>query len=341
MEPVLIIAEAGVNHNGSFEIAKRLVDEAAKAKVDYVKFQTWVTEDLVDPSAPKAEYQKTNAPEFQSQYEMLKNLELSFENFRQLKKYCEEKGVKFLSTPDEEKSLNFLVDELNVDLIKVGSGEVNNLPYLMQIGAKKRNVILSTGMSTLGEVERARDVLLAAGASAVSLLHCTSEYPAPFNEINLKAMNTLQNAFKCDVGYSDHSVGIEVSIAAVAMGAKIIEKHFTLDKNLPGPDHKASMDPVELCSLVTSIRNVEKAVAGDGIKKPTPSELETKKVVQKGIYSRGDLKKGDRVSLANITTKRPVNGLPAESIEMILGRKMSKALKAGDPINLSDLDFSN
>ena len=259
---VIIIAEAGVNHNGSIAIAKQLIDSAAKAGVDYVKFQTWITDDIVDINAPKAQYQKDNDQSV-SQYEMLKRLELTFDEFRELKSYCAAAGVDFLSTPDDFRSLDFLVDDLGLKVIKVGSGELTNIPFLKKIGLKRKEVILSTGMGSLGEIERAYYTLLEAGATKVSILHCTSNYPATYDSVNLKAMQTLALAFNTEIGYSDHTEGNEVSIAAVALGAKIIEKHFTLDKTMDGPDHKASIDPDELSLLVNQIRNTEKAISGN------------------------------------------------------------------------------
>lgn len=339
MNKVMIIAEAGVNHNGDINLAKNLIDVAAEAKVDIVKFQTWVTEELMDYDTPKAAYQNQNDPESENQFQMAKKLELSFGDFKELKSYCEKMNIKFLSTPDEEKSLDFLVDELKMDLIKVGSGEVTNIPFLKKVGAKKTRVILSTGMSTIGEVEVAYETLLKSGAKSVSLLHCTSEYPAPLDQVNLKAINTLKSVFPTVIGYSDHTLGIEISLAATAMGAQIIEKHFTLDKTLPGPDHKASLDPNELKLLVQGIRNIELALSGTGEKKPTKSELETKKVVQKGVFLKRALKKGEKLIEDNLTTKRPMKGIPASSFDLILNKTVNKDLNEGIPLNFSDINF--
>lgn len=335
---VLIIAEAGVNHNGDLNLAKRLVDVAKNAGVDIVKFQTWVTEELLDQSAPKAEYQKKNDGEATSQFEMLKNLELSYDDFRELKSYCEKVGVKFLSTPDEEKSLNFLVDDLGMDLIKVGSGEVSNIPFLRKVGQKGKDVILSTGMSTMDEVMIAHKTLINSGAKKVALLHCTSNYPAPYNSINLKAMNALREQFGGEIGYSDHTEGTEVSVAAVALGATIIEKHFTLDKNMEGPDHKASMSPDELALLVKQIRNVEQAIAGNGLKEPTSSEIETKKVVQKGLYWRSNLNEQSIITENDLVAKRPANEVSLLLYDEIIGKKLTKNVVAGAPLKLKDFE---
>lgn len=335
---VLIIAEAGVNHNGSLELAKLLVDAAKRSGADIVKFQTWITEDLVDTMAPKATYQKINDGIETSQFEMLKKLELSHNDFKELKNYCDEKKIMFLSTPDEEKSLHFLVDKLGMNLIKVGSGEVTNIPYLKIIGAKRKKVILSTGMSTLKEVEKAYKTLLDAGAEKVALLHCTSNYPASFDSINLKAMLQLKTRFGVEYGYSDHSKGTEVSVAAVALGATIIEKHFTLDKNMEGPDHKASMSPDELSILVKQIRNVELAISGSGIKEPTISEIETKKVVQKGLYWKNDFSKGTIINSDNLIAKRPINEVSVEEYDYIIGKKLLKDVKNGNPLKRVDFE---
>ena len=336
---VIIIAEAGVNHNGEIDLAKKLIDVAAVAGADYIKFQTWITEELIDFDAPKATYQKENDGEDTSQYEMLKKLELSFDDFRELKSYCEQKKIKFLSTPDEERSLDFLCDELMVDIIKIGSGEITNIPFLKQVGLKKKDVILSTGMSNIGEVERAYNELICNGAKSVTLLHCTSNYPASFDSINLKAMNTLGLAFNTFVGYSDHTEGISVSLAAVALGAKVIEKHFTLDKGMKGPDHKASMSPLELAMLVSEIRNIESALSGSGAKVITSSEKETKKVVAKGLYLKEDLKEGDILSENILIAKRPIKGIPVEQYYSCLGKRVNKNKNKGEFLTWSDISF--
>lgn len=338
-ERVLIIAEAGVNHNGEIELAKKLIDIAAEAGVDYVKFQTWITEDIVDNNAPKAAYQIENDGAETSQFEMLKQLELSFQDFIELNKYAQTKKVKFLSTPDDTKSLNFLIDELNLPIIKVGSGEVTNIPHLRRIGRKQKDVILSTGMSSIGEVEKAYYILLEEGAKSVALLHCTSNYPATLNSINLKAMKTLETVFNTTVGYSDHTEGIEISLAAVAMGAKIIEKHYTIDKNMSGPDHKASLDPTELKELVRQIRNIEEALKGDGTKRAHSSEIETKQIVQRGIYLNKDISIGEIITDDHLIMKRPVQNLSALEYDNIIGKAVNKSILSGSSLKINDIDF--
>jgi N-acetylneuraminate synthase len=338
MDKVIIIAEAGVNHNGDIVIAKKLIEVAAKCKVDFVKFQTWVTEENIDNKAPKAQYQIDNDGAG-SQYEMLKKLELSFEDFIELNDYAKELGVNFLSTPDEITSLNFLVDKLNMTIIKIGSGELNNIPFLRKVGEKNRDVIISTGMSKISEVEIAYDTLLNAGAKSVSILHCTTSYPAPYKSINLKAMNVLKCAFKTNIGYSDHSEGNEVSIAAVALGAKIIEKHFTLDKNLPGPDHKASMNPEELQNLVVQIRNVENALSGSGRKEIQDNELAIKSLMTKGIYLKESIKKGQMITEEILQYKRPLVGISTSHFDLIINKFVKNDIKAGAALLWNDIDL--
>jgi N,N'-diacetyllegionaminate synthase len=339
MSKVIIIAEAGVNHNGDIALAKKLIDVASEANVDYVKFQTWITEDIVDKSAAKADYQKNNDGEDSTQFEMLKRLELSFEDFKELKDYSESKGVKFLSTADDYKSLDFLADILNLPLLKIGSGEVTNIPFLRRFGQKKKPIILSTGMSTIGEVEKAYYTLLESGAPSVTLLHCTSNYPASLESVNLKVMDTLAKVFTTAVGYSDHTEGIEVSLAAVALGATVIEKHYTLDNNLPGPDHKASLEPGELKEMVFRIRNIEKAISGDGLKKVHNSEIETKKVVQKGIYLNKNVSSGEVITDEHLIMKRPVSALSAQDYDFVIGKTANKEIKEGEALKLNDLNF--
>lgn len=340
MKKVLIIAEAGVNHNGDIKLAKKLVDIAKNANADIVKFQTWITEDIMDTSAPKAVYQTANDGEG-NQYDMAKKLELSFEQFREIKKYCDQKNIIFLSTPDEKKSLNFLVDELKMDLIKVGSGEITNIPFLRDIGRKGKKVILSTGMATMDEVTKAYNTLLQAGAKTVSILHCTSDYPATLDSVNLTAMNSMGKCFETEMGYSDHTLGFEVSIAAVALGAKIIEKHFTIDKNLPGPDHKASLDPDELKTFVQLIRNTEKALEGSGQKAPQPCELAIREVVLKGIYINCDLSPGDILKEEHMLYKRPVGQIPAGEFDRVVNQKVKKSITQGSPLKWDDLDLKS
>ena len=328
---VYIIAEAGVNHNGSLDLAKKLCDAAKEAGVDAVKFQTWKTENICTREVELATYQEENILDKKSsQFQMLKNLELSYDQFSELQAYCKNIGIEFLSTPDEEESLNFLMS-LNLPFIKIGSGEITNIPYLRKIASFGKPVILSTGMSSLTQVALAYDTLLSFGAPEVQLLHCTTNYPCPKNEVNLNAMLTLKEAFKCKVGYSDHTLGIEVPIAAVALGAQIIEKHFTLDNTMDGPDHKASLEPHELKAMVNAIRNVEMAL-GDGIKKPNKSEQEIAKVVLKTIVASRNIKKGERLSENNLIVKRVGKGLSPVYWDILLGTKAVKNYKEDEPI---------
>ena len=329
-----IIAEAGVNHNGQLELALRLCDAAREAGVDCVKFQTWQTEKIVTREAVKATYQSENTKNAsESQFDMLKKLELSYEDFRIIQKHCREIGIDFLSTPDEEYSLSFLMKELNLPTIKIGSGEVTNIPYLRQMAAYGKPIILSTGMSTLAQVATAYDTLLSAGAPSVALLHCTTNYPCPKNEVNLRAMQTLKDAFKCQVGYSDHTMGIEIPIAAVAMGAEIIEKHFTLDREMEGPDHKASLEPQELKAMVDAIRNIEVAL-GDGIKRPNKSEAECAKVVQKSILAKRPIKAGEILTAENITVKRAGKGISSVYWDVVVNKFANKDYDIDEPIQL-------
>ena len=333
MKHTFIIAEAGVNHNGKLDLALKLCDSAKKSGVDAIKFQTWKTENIVTMTTNLASYQESNISNGEiSQFEMLKKLELSYHDFVTIKNYCEKIGIIFLSTPDDSESLVFLM-KLGIDFIKVGSGEVNNTPFLREIGSTKMPVVLSTGMSNLGEVERAYNTLIEAGTPKISLLHCTSNYPCPMDEVNLTAMITLRDAFKCEVGYSDHTEGIEVSIAAVALGAEIIEKHFTLDKSMEGPDHKASLDPMELAEMVKAIRNIEKAM-GNGVKKANKSEKEIEKVVKKKIVASKNISKGEIFSNLNITVKRSDIGLSAEFWDLIQGRESNLNYEIDQPIEL-------
>lgn len=330
---VYIIAEAGVNHNGRLDLALKLCDAAKEAGVDAVKFQTWKTENIVTASARQAAYQTENTGVEESQYDMLKKLELSYAQFEEIQHYCKKIGIDFLSTPDEEESLEFLMNTLHLPLVKIGSGEVTNIPYLRTIASYKKPVILSTGMSTLAQVAVAYDTLLNAGASSVSLLHCTTNYPCPYDEVNLRAMQTLKDAFKCKVGYSDHTMGTEIPVAAVAMGAEIIEKHLTLDSNMEGPDHKASMEPQELKLMVQQIRHIETAL-GDGIKRPNKSEAENAKVVQKSILAKRPIKKGGLLSADNLTVKRAGKGISASLWDSIIGAPAIKDFDIDEPIKL-------
>lgn len=330
-----IIAEAGVNHNGQLDLALKLCDAAKKAGVDCVKFQTWQTEKIVTRKAEKATYQSENTNDAEeSQFDMLKKLELSYEDFRLVQEHCNKIGIDFLSTPDEEYSLAFLMNELHLPLIKIGSGEVTNIPYLRQMASYHKPIILSTGMATLAQVAMAYDTLIAAGAPMVSLLHCTTNYPCPKNEVNLRAMQTMKEAFKCTVGYSDHTMGTEIPIAAVAMGAEIIEKHFTLDRSMDGPDHKASLEPHELKYMVDCIRNIEVAL-GDGIKRPNPSEVEISKVVLKSIVAKVPVNKGETLTANNMTIKRAGSGIPAAHWDMIVGTKALRDFDIDEPIKIN------
>ena len=327
-----IIAEAGVNHNGDVAIAKKLCMAAKKAGADIVKFQTWITEKIITQNVKQADYQSENTGSNQSQFDMLKKLELSYDDFREIKKYCDEIGIIFASTADEQDSLDFLVD-LGIPFIKIGSGDIGNIPYLRYMGTKKMPVILSTGMSTLGEVEISIQALREGGAKNIKLLHCTTNYPCPYNDVNLKAMDTLRTAFGLDVGYSDHTEGIEVAIAAVARGATIIEKHFTLDKNMDGPDHKASMEPDEFSCMVDCIRHIESAI-GDGQKIPTKTEDEISKVVLKRIVARREIMLGDLITEINVCVKRNDYGLPAKAWDFVVGTKANKYYKIDEGIEL-------
>ncbi|MCX8059009.1 MAG: N-acetylneuraminate synthase [Spirochaetes bacterium] len=331
---VIVIAEIGVNHNGDIRLAKRLIDEAVNCGADYVKFQTFISEEEITNYATLAEYQKKNLESYKNQLEMAKKLELSFSEFIELKNYCELKNIKFLSSAFDIKSIEFL-DKLGLDTFKIPSGEINNYPYLAKIGRFNKNIILSTGMSDLGEIEDAIDVLTSSGTQRekIILMHCNTEYPTPYEDVNLKAMLTIRDAFKVKVGYSDHTLGIEIPIAAVALGAEVIEKHFTLDKNLPGPDHKASLEPDELRLMIKCIRNVEAAL-GDGIKKPTKSELKNINIARKSIVASRDIKKGEIFSEMNITTKRPGYGINPMRWKEIIGKIASRDFERDEFIEL-------
>lgn len=334
--PVFVIAEAGVNHNGSIELALQLVDAAKEAGADAVKFQTFRTEKVMTRSVSMADYQKQNLRQEGSQFEMVKRLELSYENFAQLKAHCIKVGIQFLSTPDEEESLDFLVDELDLPWIKVGSGEVNNFPFLEQIGAKQRPVMLSTGMSTLGEVERAVNTLRESGCPELVVLHCTTNYPCPPEEVNLRAMETLRIALKVRVGYSDHTLGWEIPVAAVALGAEVIEKHFTLDHGMEGPDHLASLDPPQLREMVSAIRRIEQAM-GDGVKRPNPSEQRTKKMVRRRLVASRDLEPGHRLQTEDLQLKRAESGIEPEHLQIVLGHTLLAPLVEDRPLTWAHL----
>ena len=322
MKHTLIIAEAGVNHNGSLVIAKKLIEVAAEAGVDYVKFQSFKAGNLVTRSAKQAEYQQRNIGDGNtSQYNMLKKLELSHEQHVELIGYCREKGVKFFSTAFDFESIDYLAS-LNLGFWKIPSGEVTNYPYLVKIAQTGFPVIMSTGMCEMEEIQSALDVLTAHGLQKeqITLLHCNTEYPTPMYDVNLSAMNEMRSQFGVSVGYSDHTQGIEVPIAAVAMGAGIIEKHFTLDRSLPGPDHKASLEPDELKAMVTAIRNIEQAI-GTGHKTVSASERKNKAVARKSIVAARDIKKGELFTEENLTVKRPGNGINPMRWPEIIGKK--------------------
>jgi N,N'-diacetyllegionaminate synthase len=329
---VFIIAEAGVNHNGSMELARKLIDAACDAGADAVKFQTFKAETLVSKNAQKADYQKETSGSEESQYDMIKKLELDVQSHKELFKYCREKGIMFLSTPFDTESIK-LLDELGLEIFKVPSGEITNLPYLREIGKLKKEVVLSTGMADLGEIEDALNILTENGTlkDKITVLHANTEYPTPMKDVNLRSMTSIGVAFDVAYGYSDHTLGVEVPVAAVAMGASVIEKHFTLDKNMEGPDHKASLEPDELKLMVKSIRNIETAL-GSRVKKPSKSELKNKPVARKSIVAACDIKKGEVFSEKNLAVKRPGNGLSPMRWDEIAGRKADKDYDADEPV---------
>lgn len=322
--PCFIIAEAGVNHNGSLKLAKKLVDLASEAGADAVKFQTFKSEKIVTPEAEQAKYQTENIGKKESQYLMLKRLELPYSAFKKLKEYCDQKGIIFLSTPHSCKEDIDLVAKL-CPAIKVASGDLTNLPILKYIAAKNLPIILSTGMARLKEVREATDAILPINRELI-LLHCTTNYPTPLNEVNLKAISTMIKEFDLPIGYSDHTEGIKVSLAAVALGACVIEKHFTLDKKLPGPDHKASLEPQELKEMVNGIKNIQQAL-GDGIKKPRPSEIEIAKTIRKSIVAAGDIKEGTTIEENMLIIKRLGTGILPKHLEKVIGKKAKKEIK--------------
>jgi len=334
LSKTFIIAEAGVNHNGEINLAKRLIKEAAKAGADAVKFQTFKTENIVTKVAELAEYQKNNLPDISSQYNMLKKLEINYEQHLELIKFANEQKIIFMSTGFDIESNNML-NALKLKLFKIPSGEITNLPYLRQIGSFKKETILSTGMSTLEEIETALEVLLSNGCrkSQIKVLHCSTQYPTPMNDVNLQSMLTIKNAFDLEVGYSDHTNGIEVAIAAVALGGRIIEKHLTLDKRMQGPDHKASIEPDEFKKMVDSIRNIERAL-GSKIKAPTKSEIKNRDAVRKSIIAARNIEIGEKFNYENITTKRPGKGLSPMLIDKIIGKVSTKKYNKDDLIAL-------
>lgn len=321
----LIIAEAGVNHNGSLDLAKNLVDAASEAGADVVKFQTFKAESLVTENATKATYQMEKTTAKESQFTMLKRLELSFEMHQDILTFCKKKKIRFASTGFDLKSIDFLVG-LGLDFLKIPSGEITNLPYLRHVGAKNLPIILSAGMATLKEVEEALKILEGSGANRnqITVLHCNTEYPTPMEDVNLRAMLTVKEELGVNIGYSDHTLGIEVPIAAVAMGANVIEKHFTLDRKLEGPDHAASLEPNELKEMVMGIRNIEKAL-GDGVKRPSASEEKNIPIARKSIVASRSIKKGELLSVDNLAAKRPGTGISPMRWDEIINQKANKS----------------
>lgn len=332
MEHVCIIAEAGVNHNGDYDTAIQMVKAAKKAGVDYIKFQTFVPEKLVSEFAQKAEYQKRETGPGESQLDMLRKLTLTNGEFFEIKKYCDELGIGFISTPFDFESIDFL-ENLNLDFWKIPSGEITNMPFLEKLARTKRRIVMSTGMSDMKEIKDAVALLENNGAADIILLHCNTQYPTPFCDVNLKAMNEIQMETGKKVGYSDHTIGIEIPIAAVAMGAVVIEKHFTLDRKMEGPDHKASLEPDELYNMVLSIRNIEKAM-GDGVKIPSESEAANKDIIRKSIVAKNDIKIGDIFSVDNITTKRPGDGISPMYWYEVLGKRANRNFNKDEKITL-------
>lgn len=324
---VLIIAEAGVNHNGSIDVAKQLIDKAVGAGADIIKFQTFKSEKLVSKSAKQAEYQKRNigSKADDSQLNMLKKLELSQEDYEELMQYCQQKGIKFFSTAFDMESIDYL-HSLHMGLWKIPSGEITNYPYIRKIAQYGEPVILSTGMCEMDDICAAMNVLIKFGVKReqITILHCNTEYPTPYKDVNLKAMIALKDEFKVEVGYSDHTKGIEVPIAAVALGATVIEKHFTLDRNMEGPDHKASLEPDELRAMVCAIRNIEKAIGGDGIKHVSESERKNIAIARKSIVAACDIKAGEVFTEQNLTVKRPGNGISPMRWEDVIGTKAKR-----------------
>lgn len=331
--PAFIIAEAGVNHNGDINIAKELIDKAVIAKVDAIKFQTFNTEKLVTGYAEMANYQKDNIGRVDSQFNMLKKLELTHENFKDLKEYCKHKEIMFLSTPFDFESADFLAS-IDMEAYKISSGDLTNIPLLRHIAKYNKPIILSSGMATLSDIEDAISAINHCGNLQVAVLHCTSNYPAKLENVNLNAMGTIKNAFKVVSGYSDHTKGITIAIAAATMGANIIEKHFTIDKTMEGPDHKASLSPLELSDMVQAIRDVEMAL-GTGIKRYNSSEVDTMKAARKSIVAARDIQKGDTVNLVDLDYKRPGTGLSPKHYIDIVGKKINRDIKMDEQIALN------
>ena len=331
-KPVFIIAEAGVNHNGKINVALKQVDAAVAAGADAVKFQTFIPGKVISRFAEKAEYQKLTTDKEETQLDMSRRLELDKDEHEQLLQHCNSKNIEFLSSPFDNESIDFLVS-LGLKRIKVPSGEITNLPYLRKIGKSGKSLIVSTGMANLKEIDTALNILEMAGTSRkqITVLHCNTEYPTPMIDVNLRAMFTIQNELGVQVGYSDHTLGIEVPIAAVALGATVIEKHFTLDRTLPGPDHRASLEPDELKAMVRAIRNIEKAM-GDGVKNPSPSETKNIPIARKSIVAKKPIKKGERFSENNLTVKRPGSGISPMEWDDYIGKHSGKEYQADDLI---------
>ena len=329
---VFIIAEAGVNHNGSLDLAKKLIDVASESGADAVKFQTFKAEKLVSKNAQKADYQKQTTNKTESQFDMIKKLELDMDTHKELIAYCETKNIMFLSTPFDHDSIE-LLNDLGLEIFKIPSGEITNLPYLRHIGKLNKKVILSTGMADIGEIEDALDILINTGTKKenITILHANTMYPTPMEDVNLKAMVTIGNTFDIAYGYSDHTLGIEVDIAAVALGACCVEKHFTLDKMMKGPDHKASLEPHELKSMIKAIRNIELAL-GSCVKKPSKSEIPNMQIARKSIVAKIEIKKGDKLSEENITIKRPGNGINPMRWDEVVGTIAAKDYKEDELI---------
>lgn len=335
MKEVLIIAEAGVNHNGSLDTAKQLIDAAVDAGVDYVKFQTINADKMVTKSAKRADYQEVNTQNSDSHYEMLKKLELSENDHKELISYCNSKSIKFLSTAFDLESLSFL-KSLGLKLAKIPSGEITNFPYLRAMAQLFPEIILSTGMANMDEIKAAFEVLLTSGAKKenITILHCNTEYPTPMEDVNLTAMNTIGKDLEVNIGYSDHTLGIEVPIAAVALGATVIEKHFTLDRNLPGPDHRASLVPQELKSMVAAVRNVQKAISGSGKKEPSRSEMKNKGIARKSIIAIKAIKKGEELTETNLGIKRPGTGISPMRWLEVLGKNAMRDFEVEELIEI-------
>lgn len=332
---VFIIAEAGVNHNGDINLAKRLVDMAKECGADAIKFQTFKAEESTGTFAEKAQYQKQNDKTQESQLDMIKKLELPFEDFKKIQTYCKEKNIIFISTPDGIESLNYLVS-LDVPFIKIGSTEVTNIEFLKEIGKTGKSIILSTGMSTLGEIEKALEVIYSTGNKKVKLMHCTTDYPTLIQDVNLRAMVTMKEAFKIPVGLSDHTLGFEAAVAATTLGAEFIEKHITLDRNMKGPDHKASMAPQDFKEYVQHIRNTE-MLLGDGVKRPTKNEKIIMEQGRRSILAVRDLKKGTIIEKDMLVYKRPGYGIKPELSYILIGRELKRDLSKDEVIQWKDV----